>query len=363
MYATIIIGVIAVLLSYFNQNSYNNKLLKCSFVLITLFLALSYDWGPDVPTYDQEFKYISLQSFSITDFSAWNEIRRNGEFGWTFLIILFSKFSFYFFRFVLFSVENYIIYILVRDFVDKKWQWLSAFIYVFNASEFMVISSPMMRQWLAMCLIVGAFLLYKKQSYKAAIALICIAPLIHSSAILCIAIIPLLFINLEFSFLQKGVILSFVTLFILFGVELVSPFLLLLMSGNLDFYELYLGNVNSGGTGIANLIKIFVYVTMFLTMDKLNNNSKTILTIAFVSILFIPLFSVSQLIVRVSFYFSIFSIAAIPMYYSQSSIAKPIKFGMLLFLLTLYIYGFWAHFTGPVYYDTMYEYHTILGCK
>ena len=360
MYPTICVGLIAVFLAYLNGKSTRDNCLKLSFLLLTIFLSLSYNWGPDVSSYYDTFIEVNSSEISIFDFSSLFGLRKQGEVGWSILNIISFPIGFFGFRFLLFSIENFILYRLIKDFVNKKWQWFAVFIYVFNAPEFMVIGSTMMRQWLAMCLVVGAFLLYKHGHLLYAAIVLLITPTIHASAFISFMLIPLLFIKYDFS---KTKIIAIVILLVFsitwfvknLAPEIISAFLI----GGFDFYELYLDQTGGQGSGIVATMKMLLYIALFLSINQVEQKDRFFIAVAFVSILFLPLQSFGQLVIRLSYYYSIFTIVALPQFFSQVKWNNLFKTGALCFLFILYIYGFWIHFTGPVFHDTMYEYHSI----
>ena len=326
-------------------------------------MSLSYNWGPDVNSYYETFIEVNNASVSIFDISKLAELRRQGEVGWSILNILAFPIGFFGFRFFLFSLENFILYRLVKEFVDKKWRWFAVFIYVFNAPEFMVIGSTTMRQWLAMCLIVGAFLLYKHGHMIYAATIFILTMTIHASATISILIIPLLFI--KYDSVRTKVKVVAILIVPLFGwfINSVVPELIDSLIIRYDFYEVYL-NKNAGqGTGLVAIMRILLYYSMFLSINSVEKKDRFFIAVAFISVLFLPLQSFGQLVIRLSYYFSIFTIVAIPQFFAQIKWNFIFKTGALCFLFLLYIYSFWIHFTGPVFHDTMYEYHTIFEAK
>lgn len=125
-----------------------------AFVLLTAFLSLGYYWGNDVAKYEERFEYYSNSGIALFDFSQYGFIALK-EFGFVFINLLCKPIGFWGMRAVLFILENAILYYFIVKHVDRKWYWLAVFIYVFNPN-FWVLSSSMMRQWLAICIVVLA---------------------------------------------------------------------------------------------------------------------------------------------------------------------------------------------------------------
>ena len=138
-----IFNIVFVLLAYLAQYKGQAYLLKVSFVLIFLFLALRYDYGNDYRSYLDEF--VRLTSYSSLDYTDETE---HFEKGWLFLYFLFKPFGFFALVAVLAAFNCFIYYRLIKKYVLPNYYWLAVFIYVFNVG-FMLTQLSSMRQTLA----------------------------------------------------------------------------------------------------------------------------------------------------------------------------------------------------------------------
>ena len=153
MFATLVISLIAILFAWiarFQKTKYGG--LEFAFILLTVFMAIRYNFGNDYPAYLNIFIKIGR-----------NNIPDRLEAGWVLLSKLFQPIGFFGMIIVLTIIEYSIIYWLIKKYIPKQWYWLSVFIFTLNTS-FLLIGASMMRQFLAMCvcLIAIEFIIRKK---------------------------------------------------------------------------------------------------------------------------------------------------------------------------------------------------------
>lgn len=75
---------------------------------------------------------------------------------------------------VLTAFEISVYYWFIKKYIPKEWYWFAVFIYVFNPN-FMLTQSSMMRQTLAMCIVLLSIpYIYKKGHHCSVIYFICL---------------------------------------------------------------------------------------------------------------------------------------------------------------------------------------------
>ena len=155
MIQAFLVATLAVFLAFLGgREKKHSFFLFLAFVVLTAFLSLGYYWGNDVAKYEERFEFYRDSGISLFEFSQYGILALK-ELGFVFINLLCKPLGFWGMRALLFIVENAIIYYFIVNHVNRKWYWLAVFIYVFNPS-FWVLSSSMMRQWLAICIIVQA---------------------------------------------------------------------------------------------------------------------------------------------------------------------------------------------------------------
>ena len=189
-----ITALFAVFLAYLSRREKNHSyFLLLAFVLLTSFLSLGYYWGNDVPTYEEWFESIANSGVPWWDFSSYNTFYLH-DYGFALFYLICKPLGFWGMRAVAFIIENAIIYRFIVKHVDRQYYWLAVFVYVFNPF-FWALGSSMMRQWMAMCIVLyGADFLLEKKYIKYVVCVL-IAASIHVSSMICLLLVPLSFLQ------------------------------------------------------------------------------------------------------------------------------------------------------------------------
>lgn len=355
MISAFIVAVIAVFLSYLNgQKKENNFFLLAAFILLTTFLSLGYYWGNDVATYEERFERYSDSGIALFDFSQYG-ILAYKELGFVFINILCKPLGFWGMRTVLFVIENAIIYYLITKRVNKKWYWLAVFIYVFNPN-FWVLSSSMMRQWLAICIVFLSIDFLLRGKYLKSGLLIFLASTIHLTAIVNLVFIPLFFLQRNST---KAHV--FVFLLILFVYYLFSPFFISSLANFLiseeDYYMVYTSS--HGGVGISGVGRLAIYILLLYSAIKYNYKDKLFNWIIMLYGFVLPLLSFGELSARLGLYFTVCTIIVYPSFMNLSNHNKLGKSVLVGVACSYLVYLFYLFFTGPTYSGAYYNYRIL----
>ena len=205
MIETIVIGLICVCLAYLGRYRRLSWGFGAAMTILFVFLAIRYEWGNDYRQYIDKFiVYNSIDEFNYSD------PNERWEVGWIFLYRIFKPFGFFSLVIVLTAFEISVYYWFIKKYIPKEWYWFAVFIYVFNPN-FMLTQSSMMRQTLAMCIVLLSIpYIYKKKVIIAALFIL-FASLFHSSAKILLPIVFLGFVNWRMG--KKGVIIGVVLFF------------------------------------------------------------------------------------------------------------------------------------------------------
>lgn len=169
MIETIVIGLICVFWAYLGRYRRLSWGFGAAMTILFVFLAIRYEWGNDYRQYIDKFTvYNSIDEFNYSD------PNERWEVGWIFLYRIFKPFGFFSLVIVLTAFEISVYYWFIKKYIPKEWYWFAVFIYVFNPN-FMLTQSSMMRQTLAMCIVLLSIpYIYKKGHHCSVIYFICL---------------------------------------------------------------------------------------------------------------------------------------------------------------------------------------------
>ena len=170
-------NIVFVLLAYLAQYKNQAYLLKVSFFLIFLFLALRYNFGNAYKIYLEDF--LVINSYQLIDYS---DESLYYERGWLFLYRLFQPLGFFALIAVLAAFNCFVYYHLIKKYVLPGYYWFAVFLYVFTLG-FMLVHCTAMRQSLAIALFLFSIdYIHKKDAIRYFLC-IGLASLFHSSAL------------------------------------------------------------------------------------------------------------------------------------------------------------------------------------
>lgn len=316
---------------------------KIAFVIITIIACIHYNFGTDYENYYNLFR--ELASYSPLDVLQLRVIFT--EPGWALLNIIFSKIGdpegFFVLVIILNIIQNLIYYLLIKSYVPAKYRWFALIIYLFS-SEFYILNFSMMRQGLAVSLIVLATLFLSSRKYLFALLIILLSSLIHKTSLVFLLVFPIAFCKSESNktllmILWGAIIIAFAS------SSMVSSIYTSVIG--LQLFEQYQAYDNFGTTniGIGFFFNLIPYLVItYLVCVKKVILSRTIMLmslIMFISLI-ISAFTLNiTLIGRLMYYFSVFSIVVIPNVYNQIKIPQ-----LRLFIIFIYLFMIFSGYSN-----------------
>ena len=347
-----IFNIVFVLLAYLAQYKGQAYLLKVSFVLIFLFLALRYDYGNDYRSYLDEF--VRLTSYSSLDYTDETE---HFEKGWLFLYFLFKPFGFFALVAVLAAFNCFIYYRLIKKYVLPNYYWLAVFIYVFNVG-FMLTQLSSMRQTLAIGIFLFAIDYIKKKNAIRYCLCIGLASLFHSSALILLPVYLIGVLNWTIN-KKTATILYLIYLLSFLFAQTFLPQINQLVSSNFERYENYSGS-SELGTGLGLIINSILFIIVLYYADFQDNITLIFFKILILCYLLIPFSLILSMLGRAGMYFQPAMIVVFPTILSniKNSFFKIIFLGAVVILT---IYGFNEFFNSEIYSSSYKTYKTIFS--
>lgn len=358
-------SLICLLLTYLDVSGRRKNGLAWGFALITIIQCIRYDYGTDYMNYYWGFYDFVSSNYTLHDV-FFEELRRNNEYGWSFILWLFSftgKYGFFIMNIVLGVVENLIFYFFIKNKINRQYWIFAVFVFLFTSS-FYLLGLTMLRQWLAIALFVLAFGYIEDKKIVPSLVIVFIASTIHRSAVL---LFPFAFLG-YLPFKRKSVYgFVFLSLFVLlsFSGETLNTLLELFMG--VESVEDYMNSYgeNESGTSrglgfILNLIPFIVAIYYLFTNNSENRRDKLLVILSCIGTMMIPFAGKLQMVQRLSLYFLIFTIAAVPITYNHIS-NKMIRLGLVSIFVLMHFYGYFLFFKDPSYIEKYTVYHTIFS--
>lgn len=365
MFIVIFVSLLAVIFAFVGRN--DKKLLLCSFIILTVFWALRYNWGNDYMQYLDHFKTIKAYHVGLLDFDGYDQLFVKNEYLWYIINNMFGNVGFFGLIIVLSIIENLIIYKFVLKFVPPKWYWLSVFIYCFNI-EFYLIGASMMRQWLAICLFIYSIKYLIDKKIIPYIIISAIALFVHSSALIMLLCVPFAYLrnvrisNKYFVFLLVF-LLAWYFMAPIYLRDYADLFFVLNDQGAYSTYEMT--NSNDAGLSVFGIISNYFIPLIGFLMLYFNGGSKgrVLASVFILQLVFVPLGSVIPIFARFTIYFSSMEIVVWPLAIYEMSKTKysVLGFSVLGILLLLNIRGYIGFFSDPIWEKDYSTYTTILS--
>lgn len=352
----IIASLLAIFLTCLASSDRIKRGLEIAFIILAFIYAIRYNFGTDYWNYYA--KFIEAQKYNSLKQCFWHS-----EFGWYILNYLFKSTTFDCFSAFIGILINIIVYRFIKINVPKKWWTFSVFIYVFNPSLY-VLSFSMMRQSFAMALFLFSWEYIKDRKILYALTIIFLAVSVHSSSAI---LLPFVF----WGYLPKNNVkilaFSYIGAFVLFMTnialmrDIIENFMLM---DQFSEYAIEHGN-REGSTnyGLGFLVmSIPFFMTIWLLLKKRFKTYEILLVLlASLGTVLLPFGQVINLVIRLSLYFTIFTIASIPIVYSKVQ-KKYIKYLLILSYIVVLSYSYLEFFdSGSVYYTMYNEYHTVFN--
>lgn len=313
-----------------------------SFLILFLFSALRYDFGPDYMAYFNIFN--SIQDGT----SSW------GQSDWLYkqlnlwipnFFVLIALLS----LFYTFSVGS-----LIRSNLKVKDYWFSFLILLINPYIFLVHQSSI-RQTISICIVVLSISFIIKRKLIRYTVLVLIATGFHASAII---VFPLYFI------LNEKKIVSWNKLAIIGGlaVLLFTPIFDVIAYKMLEYmpihYRFYYEQGLQNTTRATILSSVYFFVVLF-NINKLHGREIIYGKLSLVATMLSILALRASMINRIGMYFDIFLIVTLPQIFSKIE-RKTHKCMLFVLLITIYLLRYYSFFTDPVWSKAYGVYRTIL---
>lgn len=361
MIAIILFNII--ILAFFYLYSY--KRMYGGIIIGLLFLFIIYairdNYGSDYGSYKEIFERFSSMPIDVAlsggEYSYY-------EVGWRFLCVLFSGLGFHWLVAFCQAITTLSLFYLCKYCVPRRLALFAIFVYLFTP-DYMMVQLSMMREGLALSLIIMGVALYLKNQK---VIYIIVSPLCaylfhYTSLVFFVLIIPLLLYRkylFKFNYVRTIIVLYVLSVFatgVLFSkfdelstaLEMFSKF------------EGYLDRKDGMSLGLGNLVEfILTGLPVFLAYGSLKEKSHIFLAQVFMlSFILMPMAFRSLIFQRLSLYFSIFSICALPI--SFAVIREVVIKRLLCTLYILFLlYRFISFFNSPIWGQSYQVYHTIL---
>ena len=359
----IIVGIIAVLLTFFDDRKIIKKGFQIAMIILTVFCAIRWEWGVDMPGYAKTFDEYGALGVKFWQIDQLNvRANRISEYGWSILNVLCQPIGFFGMTILLSVLEGGIVYWFVEKYVPRGYRSISVFLYAFN-SNLMVLGCSMMRQWLAMCIILVAAHFVIKGKFLPYIFTIIFASLFHASAIF---MLPFYFLRSMSTIKINSYVILFIVALILLWVYLLGRF----MSGAIDFimeqginemYGSYANSKNTVTVGFGSFMNIIVALVCLINITNGSNQAMKMIAWVYIGyIIVLPLGTVMPIMSRFTFYFELLGISVIP--YGVKSIRQPLlKTGLLVWIVLWYCMLFNNFFHASTWRDSYMTYNTIFN--
>lgn len=352
MIAVTIVNTLVVLFCFLMRKNNAKSSFLISTIILTIFYSLRFDYGNDYNQYLGIFRIVNDSSESSqyqVDVIEWGWVLLNRVFGSTgffSLIIAITAFQFYSF------------YYVVQKYIKPEQYYIALFFYLFSCGLMLTMLS-MMRQALAMNIILISIPFLFDRKYWAYTLMVLIAAQFHQTAYIMLAM-PLTL--LLFKLTKKQYIIIFALIFItaFIAESFIDEQIGIIIDSMFNKYEAYeeMDNDSKLTKGFGFFLNIVFFATMFV-YDRHNNTYQSwfIKNMAF-SYLFLPLSFIIQLIGRFGLYFNLIGVLGLCSLVEYSKSKLPLKMIMCIFTC-ITLYNYYLFFHSDVWIDKYMEFHTI----
>ena len=353
MSAALFVIFITTLFCYTDTKSKSNKGLILSALVVMVFGGLRYGYGSDYPSYLRGFLELMNYSFG-DDFSS---IRT--EIGWNYINVLCQPIGFFGMVFILTAFETIVIYRFIGKYVAPQYHWIANICYTLN-TNMMLLGFSMMRQFLAMCIILLAIDNIIKKKWIIAIIVVFIAGLFHATAFI---LIPFCFVGYLGDIKDNRKWIPFFAIFVLFmyffgGLVFESLLPNVLTLAVFNDYGDELGNDDGKSMfSIARIYEAGLFTSLMLVYNRHSASERCLDLLNSVGYLLASLITIVSLAGRISLYFGLVGIAVIPSIIKYIS-NKQIRFGFVAVYIVFLLYRFVVFFNEPIW-ESYVNYHTV----
>lgn len=308
----LIIGFIFLLFSYWGRKKYDSYLWL---LFVLLVMGLQSNVGGDYVSYKEMYDGLALRETPRSHLYV--------EVGWYYMTKFLAQYmSFELFVFLLSLVEYLILARFINRYVKKPYRFVAGLIFFFNMNM-MLFQMKGMRQGFAIELVLAAFILFDSRKLLAGLGVSALAVSMHTSSLVVVPFILLFYFIKKTSWWNHKFKLKFwvipLSLLILYIFVVTNKELLidiwrpLLLAMNLEGYEGYFGEMEFTQQHFLFYIYgglIVSVLSYYLNFTRGSLRFMVVMAIIgqFLSDFFLGMGS----LFRLSLFFSIFSIIAIP---------------------------------------------------
>lgn len=358
MWVIVVVSIIAFILTLLESKMRLRGGMAIGFILITFVSAIRYNYGNDYMGYFETFEQYNI--FDISDLLKFGDT--GIDVGWLILCKIFEPLGFFVLVAFLSILMNGIYYRFIRENLQREDYWLAMFVYLFTF-DFYVLQLSMLRQGLVIALFILSYSYLKKGKLLIPILLTLLSISFHKTAII---ILPFILLS-KLNFVKSGRIIG-LTMLVCFIVFFFSSSIVKNLFGNLlalNIFAIYDNKyAMEEGTklGIRALLEFipFILAVFYLCSAKTAKGPRYMVFLSSVSAIIYPFTIIISLVGRLSLYFSIFTIATVPVTYKLIS-NKIIRYILLLLFIAITIYVYFDRFTNSVYTDSFREFKTIFS--
>lgn len=296
MYAILFTNLLAIAFAVIGRILKSKYALAFSFLIITLFLSIRYDFGNDYMAYKNMFEEIHNISSQNTYY----------EKGWIFVNLIFPNF---FLLIIFLSILSSIVYYrFINTYVNCNYWWFSVFLYVFNPN-YMLIQSSTMRQTVAILIFIISIKFILERRLIVYLLMCGFAFLFHQSALILVPVYWIARIKIN-RIIKLVVLASFIALYIV-GFQLkdiIGQLSIILFQGRYDHFLLETTN--------TSYLNAFIYIALLVVIlyihDIKNEKDRVFINITILALFFFPLSSFVPMIARMGYYFLPITLVSYP---------------------------------------------------
>lgn len=365
MLILVLISLITLLLTHLEREGVVKKGMLIGFVILTIVLGIRFEYGNDYVSYYQKFYSYGDEFFRFSDL-------KDGIISdplWYILNRLFYPLGFESMIMFLTIVSSYTYYKLIRLLPSDLWVF-GVFIYLFTSS-FMPIQLSMLRQSLAMCLVILATISILENKVVPPIFFLIVASGIHSSSLLCAPFLLLLYI--DYSKHKKIVVFGFLGLLVLYFA---AKNLLMEISGSIlnsmgaiDSLAKYDEKYFLGGEYVVSESKslfgflLYLFPVSVSLRYVMRSRDVRMVKLSVLYLLGSFIFLLDQMIPmvgRLAWYFTIFSIVSLPVAFKSIN-NKTIRWGLIAIFIAITLREYTDFFYAVNWRDSYMYFKTILS--
>lgn len=353
MITHLVFGIICVLLaslSIWVNGRWRRAPLVAACALMFAFLALRLDFGNDYGAYYDGFLSAPLLGLDVfTDYEGHFEI------AWLLLCMIFQPFGFFTMVACLSLFQVFVVYRFISRYVPPHFYWLGIFIYVFWPDNMLIQLSAMRQATAAAVFVLSLDYLLKRQTLKY-LLVIGIASLFHSSAVLAILLVALVYFPISNRVYFGGLLLGY---FMLYAAgEWIAPFIAFIVDGLFPRYQIYQDNiVFSSGLGFVVNASILLIIA-YSGHRGIASANELLVRIAALGYWVMPLALVIMMLGRLNMYFQMVAVAALPLVVANID-SRSVRYSFLISYVSFVSYCYLSFFNMPIYFDKYQKYHTI----